>query len=50
MHFLGLALYAEGRTDERFLGPVLQRLCGDVCARQSRRPVQFNDEVLMLSE
>lgn len=50
MHYLGLALYAEGRTDERFLGPVLQRLCGDVCARQSRRPVQFNDEVLVLSE
>lgn len=50
MHYLGLALYAEGRTDERFLGPVLQRLCGDVCASGSRRPVQFNDEVLVLCE
>lgn len=49
MHYLGLALYAEGRTDERFLGAVLQRLCGDICARESRQPVQFNDEVLALA-
>ena len=48
MHYLGLALYAEGRTDERFLGPVLQRLCGDICARESRQVVQFNDEILPL--
>lgn len=48
MHYLGLALYAEGRTDERFLGPVLQRLCGDICARESRHVVQFNDEILPL--
>ena len=32
MHYLGLALYAEGRTDDRFLGPVLRRLCEEVCA------------------
>lgn len=49
MHYLGLALYAEGRTDERFLGPVLQRLCGDICARESRHVVQFNDEILPLT-
>lgn len=49
MHYLGLALYAEGRTDERFLGPVLQRLCGDICARESRHAVQFNDEILPLT-
>ena len=48
MHYLGLALYAEGPTDDRFLGPILQRLCGDICARESQRPVQFNDEVLLL--
>lgn len=49
MHYLGLALYAEGRTDERFLGPILQRLCGDICARESRHLVQFNDEILALT-
>lgn len=48
MHYLGLAIYAEGRTDERFLGPVLQRLCGEICARESRHIVQFNDEILPL--
>lgn len=49
MRYLGLALYAEGRTDERFLGPLLQRLCGDICARESRYAVQFNDELLALT-
>ncbi|WP_198969615.1 DUF4276 family protein [Xylophilus sp. ASV27] len=49
MHYLGLALYAEGRTDQRFLGPILRRLCGQVCA-ESPRPVEINDEILMLSD
>lgn len=37
MHYLGLALYAEGRTDYAFLCPLLLRLCEDVCrgARQA---------------
>lgn len=48
MRYLGLALYAEGSTDERFLGPVLLRLCADVCARESRHPVESNDEMLVL--
>lgn len=48
MHYLGLALYAEGRTDDRFLSPVLQRLCGDICSSDSRHLVEINDEVLIL--
>lgn len=31
MHYLGLALYAEGPGDYRFLSPLLQRICEDVC-------------------
>lgn len=31
MHYLGLALYAEGPTDYRFLAPLLLRLCEHVC-------------------
>ena len=49
MHYLGLALYAEGRTDDRFLGPVLRRLCEEVCAA-SPHLVEFNDEVLILPD
>lgn len=48
MHYLGLALYAEGPTDERFLSPVLLRLCADVCAQESRYQVEINDEMLVL--
>ncbi|KQP12264.1 DUF4276 family protein [Pseudorhodoferax sp. Leaf267] len=48
MHYLGLALYAEGPTDERFLGPLLLRLCVDICNRASRQMVEINDEVLVL--
>ncbi|WP_298621425.1 DUF4276 family protein [uncultured Zoogloea sp.] len=42
MHYLGLALYAEGPTDYYFLRPLLQRLCEDICARESRQPVEFS--------
>lgn len=49
MHYLGLALYAEGPTDERFLGPLLLRLCDDICTRRARSPVEIN-EVLPLGE
>lgn len=49
MHFLGLALYAEGPTDSRFLGPLLLRLCADICARQARTPVEIS-EVLALED
>ena len=49
MLYLGLALYAEGRTDERFLSPLLLRLCGDICGFESTRLVEINDEVLVLA-
>ncbi|MBN8284399.1 DUF4276 family protein [Zoogloea sp.] len=42
MHYLGLALYAEGPTDYYFLRPLLQRLCEDLCARGARQPVEFS--------
>ena len=33
MQYLGLALYAEGKTDYRFLRPLLLRLCLSACGR-----------------
>jgi hypothetical protein len=35
MRYLGLALYAEGRTDYYFLQPLLERLCVDICLREA---------------
>lgn len=49
MHYLGLALYAEGPTDERFLSPLLLRLCDEICRGQARSPVEFSD-VLPLTD
>ena len=46
MHYLGLALFAEGSTDHRFLGPLLFRLCDELCLG-SRMPVEVS-EVLEL--
>lgn len=43
MHYLGLALYAEGPTDYYFLRPVLQRLCEDVCTQESNQPVEVSE-------
>lgn len=34
MRYLGLALFAEGPTDHRFLHPVLWRLANDICLRE----------------
>lgn len=47
MHYLGIALYAEGPTDYYFLRPLLQRLCEDICVRESPHMVEFS-EVLAL--
>ena len=41
MQYLGLALYAEGRTDYYFLRPLLQRLCEDICAKESPHSIEF---------
>ena len=46
MHYLGLALFAEGATDHRFLRPLLYRLCDELCLG-SRTPVEVS-EVLEL--
>lgn len=43
MQYLGLALYAEGRTDHYFLRPLLRRLCEDICARDACEPVDVSD-------
>ncbi|MDZ7859042.1 DUF4276 family protein [Sphaerotilus sp.] len=40
MRYLGLALYAEGRTDYYFLQPLLERLCMDLCLREASGPVE----------
>jgi hypothetical protein len=47
MHYLGIALYAEGPTDYYFLRPLLQRLCEDICLKESLHRVEFS-EVLPL--
>lgn len=41
MRYLGLALYAEGPTDYRFLSPLLSRLCEDVCLHRSDQQVDL---------
>ncbi|WP_281185337.1 DUF4276 family protein [Trichlorobacter lovleyi] len=43
MHYLGLALYAEGPTDYSFLRPLLQRLCEDICMQESTQPVEVSE-------
>ena len=43
MRYLGLALFAEGPTDHRFLRPVLRRLCEQLCAQYGRQPVEVGD-------
>ena len=43
MRYLGLALFAEGKTDYRFLSPVLQRLCEDLCLTHSRQQVEISE-------
>jgi hypothetical protein len=42
MRYLSLALYAEGPTDDRFLSPLLQRLCIDICL-SSPASVEVNE-------
>lgn len=49
MHYLNLALYAEGPTDYYFLCPVLQRLCENICTREASGPVEVS-EVLPLDD
>lgn len=50
MHYLGLALYAEGPTDYYFLRPLLLRLCIDICVHQADSPVEFNEDFIALDD
>ena len=43
MRYLGLALFSEGPTDDRFLVPLLQRLCQDLCLKHSSELVDIAD-------
>lgn len=47
MHFLSLALYAEGPADYHFLRPLLLRLCEELC-QEANQPVEFPESVLAL--
>lgn len=42
MHYLGLALYAEGKTDYYFLRPLLQRLCEELCTQEASQAVEVS--------
>lgn len=50
MHFVSLALYAEGRADYDFLRPLLLRLCEDLCLNEASQHVEFAESVLGLDE
>lgn len=43
MRWLGTALYAEGPTDVRFLQPLLQRACTQLCLTGCNEPVEVSD-------
>lgn len=43
MRWLGTALYAEGPTDVRFLQPLLQRVCTQMCSVGCSAPVEVSD-------
>lgn len=40
MRYLSLALFAEGRQDHRFLGPLLRRVAERLCLLESNAPVE----------
>ena len=48
MHYLALALYAEGPTDHRFLSKVLYRSTYRLCATLGQSAVEVKEEVLDL--
>jgi len=49
VHYLNLALFCEGPTDERFLAPLLQRLCQDLCLNHADGPVEVAEDVVPLT-
>lgn len=48
MQYLGLALFAEGPTDYRFLPPILRRTTEELCLMEGRTTVEISEEVLKL--
>jgi hypothetical protein len=49
VQYLGLALFAEGPTDYRFLPPVLRRTTEELCSMEGRTTVAISEEVLKLN-
>lgn len=49
MHYLQLALLAEGSSDHRFLPTILRKLAIDLCSRHATRPIDVADDVLDLT-
>lgn len=49
MAYLGLALFAEGTTDHRFLGPVLTRLATDLYYESGREVLDIGDVLVLAS-
>ncbi len=49
MRSLGLALFAEGPTDRRFLAPVLRRATEDMCLREADDIVEIGDVLQLQS-
>lgn len=45
MRYLGLALFAEGPSDHRFLRPLLRRLCERLCVREAQQTVEIGEVV-----
>ena len=45
MRYLGLALYAEGKSDYLFLGPLLLRLCEQLCDQWADEPIEIGSVV-----
>ena len=43
MRYLGLALFAEGSTDHKFLRPLLRRVTEDICASRASEQVEVSD-------
>lgn len=43
MRYLGLALFAEGRTDHAFLSPLLRRVTEEVCRRRVEEDVEVSE-------
>ncbi len=49
MRYLGLALFAEGPSDHRFLSPLLRRLTEEQCKRHAREVVDVGSVVSLHS-